>query len=102
MPYLQSDTLLAAARFPKFLDVGGNQGKVNTFAGVKVEDISGGAYNLQKLKEGNNLACFAMQFAAQASPDLIKCSGVLGSASSATSALSSQLTSSLAGLNCPQ
>ncbi|PIA80068.1 Aromatic peroxygenase [Cercospora beticola] len=57
---------------PSFLSVGGNTGKVNSFTGVDVGDLSGGIFNAQNLREGNNLWCFAMQFAAQAAPDTLK------------------------------
>lgn len=102
IPFLQADTLLAAAKYPKFLDVGGNTGTTNSFVGVDVSDITGGVFNSASLAQGNNLACMAMQYAVQASPDLIQCSKVLGSAASAISALTSQLGSSIASLSCPQ
>lgn len=77
-------------------------GKVNTLTGVDPADISGGVFNAQMLTQGNNLACFAMQFAQQAAPDMVKCSGVLSSVTGALSNLSSQVSASLAGLSCPQ
>jgi len=77
-------------------------GKVNTLTGVDPADITGGVYNAQMLTQGNNLACFAMQFAEQAAPDLVKCSSVLASATSALSKLSSQVSTSLKDLSCPQ
>ena len=45
IPFLNSDTTLAATRFPKFLNIGGNMGKGNTFTGVSVNDLTGGALN---------------------------------------------------------
>jgi hypothetical protein len=46
---------------PKLGSVGGNLGKVNTFAGVDLEDVTGGVINLTSLLEGNNLVCFVLE-----------------------------------------
>lgn len=43
-----------------------------------------------------------MQFAAQASPDMVKCSGALSDVTSVLTELNQQLATSLAGLGCPQ
>lgn len=68
--YYAADLVNAALLHPKFLNIGGNTGKVNTFTGVDVTDLSGGLYNAQTLAQGNNAACFGYQFAAQAKPDV--------------------------------
>jgi hypothetical protein len=64
-----------------------NLGKTNTFAGVDVTDLSGGVFNSADLLKGNNAACLAFQFAAQAKPDvalatLTKLTNEIGSISS--------------------
>ncbi|KAK7923484.1 Cloroperoxidase [Apiospora marii] len=46
---------------PVLASVGGNLGRVNSFAGVNVEDITGGVLNATSLLEGNNLVCFVLQ-----------------------------------------
>lgn len=56
----------------RFLSVGGNPGTTNSFTGVSVADLTGGVFNAQSLREGNNLWCFAMQAAAGEAPDLLK------------------------------
>jgi hypothetical protein len=43
-----------------------------------------------------------MQFDVQASPDVVACSGALSSVTSALNTLKNQMSSSLAGLSCPQ
>jgi len=105
-PYTQTsltaDTIVAATNYHKFASVGGNLGKVNTFTGVAPTNISGGVYNSKNLLEGNNLACFAMEFQAQASPDLIKCSGALADITGATSKVQAALAKSMADLGCPK
>ncbi|SMR45843.1 unnamed protein product [Zymoseptoria tritici ST99CH_3D1] len=102
IPFLQADTALAAQKYPKFLNVGGNTGKVNTFTGVDASDISGGVYNTRTLGEGNNAMCFATQFLAQAMPDMIKCSGVLNDVLGAMSQFTQSLNGAFGALNCPQ
>ena len=52
IPLLNSDTVLAATRFPKFLSVGGNTGKKNSFKGLDLEDLTGGAMNSADLLKG--------------------------------------------------
>ncbi|KAI0389929.1 Chloroperoxidase [Xylariaceae sp. FL0594] len=47
-------------KHPELLSVGGNQGAVNTFAGVDISDLTGGLLNATTLLEGNNLICFAL------------------------------------------
>lgn len=102
IPLLNLDTVAAATVYPEFFAVGGNTGKVNTFTGVDIQKLTGGAFNAQSLSQGNNLACFAMEFAVQAAPDAIRCSGVLGDVEAQMAKLNAQLGKSLAGLSCPQ
>ncbi|KAI5195675.1 Cloroperoxidase [Aureobasidium subglaciale] len=93
IPYFASDLLNAAVLHPKFLNIGGNLGKTNTFTGVDVANLTGGVYNAGDLLKGNNAACFAYQFAAQAKPDL---------ALSVFNLVNQALGSVLSVLGCPQ
>lgn len=70
-----------------------NTGKTNSFTGVNVNDLSGGVYNSKSLLQGNNAACFAYQFAAQAKPDV-----ALGALTQLTNTISG-ITSKL---SCPK
>ncbi|KAF2206480.1 hypothetical protein CERZMDRAFT_72150 [Cercospora zeae-maydis SCOH1-5] len=90
--YFLADATNAIALHPKFASVGGNTNGPNTFTGVDIADLSGGVMNGQNLLEGNNLACFAYQFASQAKPDLL----------SALSGLTNTLQDALGDLSCPQ
>ncbi|SJX64389.1 uncharacterized protein SRS1_15029 [Sporisorium reilianum f. sp. reilianum] len=56
-------TLLHAASIdPSLLSVGGNAGKVNTFTGVDVGNLTGGLYNVETLvKDPQALACYLYQ-----------------------------------------
>lgn len=100
IPYFQTDLLAAAMKYPQFLDVGGNTGTVNSFTGLDLQSLTGGAYNAQTLLQGDNLICFAFQAAQQAAPDLLK--GLGGVLTSALSQLDAAFTSVFAELSCPQ
>ena len=91
--YFAADLVNAALLHPKFLSVGGNTGKVNTFTPVDVANLTGGIYNAQTLLKGNNAACFAYQLAAQAKPDV---------ALAALTSLTNALGKITGGLSCPQ
>ncbi|KAI0533778.1 Chloroperoxidase [Xylaria digitata] len=54
------DLVAWAVKHPILLSIGGNQGEVNTFAGVNIADLTGGVLNVTTLLEGNNLICFAL------------------------------------------
>ncbi|TVY23957.1 Aromatic peroxygenase [Lachnellula hyalina] len=102
IPLLALDTVAAALEYPKFLSVGGNTGTVNSFVGVLPEDITEGVFNAATLTQGNNLACFSMQFLAQAAPDLIKGSGVISDILGAVTRLTGAVSTAISGLSCPQ
>ena len=91
--YFLADVANAAALHPKFLNIGGNTGKTNSFTGVNVDDLSGGLFNGASLAKNNNFACLAYQFAAQVKPDL-----ALGALTQLTNAMGSIL----GDLSCPQ
>ena len=91
--YFTADLANAALLHPKFLSVGGNTGKVNTFTPVDVANLTGGLYNAQTFLEGDNAACFAYQFSTQAKPDIAL--GVLTSLTNAVGKVTS-------ALSCPQ
>lgn len=80
--------------------IGGNTGKPNTFTGVSVTDLTGGAFNAETLLEGNNLMCFAFQAANTAAPDILK--GLLGNVVLAVQKLTDALNPILRTLGCPQ
>ena len=99
IPFFQLDLTQAALEHPEFLNVGGNTGKVNTFTGVDLTNLTGGVYNTQTLLQGNNAACFAMELAVMQAPDLI--SG-LATDTSAMDALGVALNNATNSLGCPQ
>jgi hypothetical protein len=91
--YFLVDVVNAAALHPKFLDVGGNLGKTNSFAGVDVSNLTGGLFNSADLLKGNNFGCFIYQLSAQAKPDIL-----LGALTKLTDAIGSLI----GPLSCPQ
>ncbi|KAM3071057.1 hypothetical protein ACMFMG_009964 [Clarireedia jacksonii] len=100
IPYLTKDFLAAALQYPEFVSIGGNTGKVDTFTGVDVEDLTGGVYNAQTLLQGNNAICFAYQFAQQAAPDLLK--GLFSNITQPLAQLNDALGKVFSTLSCPQ
>lgn len=98
--FLQLDLLAAAAEHPEFLSVGGNTGKVNTFTGVDIDDLTGGAYNVQTLAQGDNAVCFAYQAAQQAAPDILK--GLFSSVTKPLAQLNDALGKVFTALSCPE
>ncbi|KAF2030518.1 Cloroperoxidase [Setomelanomma holmii] len=91
--YFLADAVNAAVLHPKFLNVGGNTGTTNSFAGVDITNLTGGVYNSASLLQGNNFACFVYQLSAQAKPDAIL--GVL-------TQLTNAVGSIIGKLGCPQ
>lgn len=100
IPYFNLDMVAAALQYPQFLDVGGNTGKVNTFSGVDLQNVTGGVFNSATLAQGDNAICFAYQFAQQAAPDILK--GLFSSTTSPLAKLNSALASVFAERRCPQ
>ena len=91
--YFLVDVLNAAKLHPKFLSIGGNTGKTDSFTGVDIADLTGGIFNSADLLKGNNFGCFVYQLSAQARPDIL-----LGALNKLTDAIGSIISP----LGCPQ
>ncbi|KAF1940554.1 hypothetical protein EJ02DRAFT_455963 [Clathrospora elynae] len=91
--YFAADLLNAASLHPEFLEIGGNTGTAGSFTSVDIGNLTGGVFNVGTLLQGNNLACFVFQLAAQAKPDIAL--GALG-------ALTGAINNVIGGLSCPQ
>ncbi|EME80788.1 uncharacterized protein MYCFIDRAFT_79994 [Pseudocercospora fijiensis CIRAD86] len=65
---LNLDLVSWTLQYPQLASIGGNLGRVNSFAGVDLSDPVGGLLNLSNLLEGNNLLCFALQIVKLAAP----------------------------------
>ncbi|KAI1328540.1 oxidase [Xylariaceae sp. FL0255] len=57
---LNLDIVEWVLKYPNLLSVGGNMGKVNSFAGLDFENITGGVLDATSILEGNNLICFTL------------------------------------------
>lgn len=100
IPYLEEDTLAMAIKYPEFLAVGGNTGKVNTFTGVNLQNLTGGVYSASNLLQGNNLICFGLEASLQEAPDIL--SGLYQDTDAAMDALGTAVNKATSGLGCPK
>ncbi|CAE6416161.1 unnamed protein product [Rhizoctonia solani] len=87
--HIMPDMVKVAAAYPEFFSFGGNTGSPNSFAGVNLEDLTGGVYNTKDLLDGKKLICFALQ-ASQA-----------GMAAPASNFFSEHMTPILSSMGCP-
>ncbi|SMR43126.1 unnamed protein product [Zymoseptoria tritici ST99CH_1E4] len=78
---------------PNAVKIGGNTGTVNSFVGLDIADVSGGAFNAADLLNGNNLLCFATQAAQAGDIDALKF---------LTAPLKSMFENALGSLGCPE
>lgn len=99
IPFFNLDVISAAETYPEFISVGGNTGTTNSYTGVDLSNLTGGVYNAQSLLQGNNLACFALQAAQAAAPDLLK---PIFPGGNALAQLNTAVGNALAPLSCPQ
>lgn len=83
---------------PALLSVGGNTGTVNSFAGIDVENLTGGVFNAANLLEGNNLVCFALEVVKFAGPNAL--SSALKTLSKPVELLG-EVAAPLVDLSCP-
>ncbi|POR39495.1 hypothetical protein TPAR_00289 [Tolypocladium paradoxum] len=100
IPFFSLDLCEAAVKHPEFLAVGGNTGKVNTFTGVNVIELTNGVFDVKTLLEGNNAICFAFQFGQQAAPDLLN--GLFSSTAKPLAQFNGALVKVLSSLRGPQ
>ncbi|CAE6489927.1 unnamed protein product, partial [Rhizoctonia solani] len=99
LPLFDLDLVYMGLKHPEFLSIGGNTGKVNSFAGVNLGNLTGGVYNSVDLLQGNNLICFGLQAMQQAIPDILK--GVVGDLTVALGLWTSKILPILSPLGCP-
>ncbi|KDE05697.1 hypothetical protein MVLG_03931 [Microbotryum lychnidis-dioicae p1A1 Lamole] len=80
--------------------IGGNTGKVDSFVGFDVANVTGGVLNAQTLLEGNNLFCFAYATARAGIPTIL--GGLVCTLGQTLGFLDSKLAGILPQLGCPQ
>ncbi|MCJ1263364.1 hypothetical protein MMC22_003234 [Lobaria immixta] len=102
IPYFLSDYKTQVQEHPELLAFGGNTGTVNSFTGLDVTNLTGGAYNAETLLQGNNLGCFLFQSAVLLAPDLIRNTGVIADVLGAVAKVNTAVAQAVSGLGCPQ
>lgn len=100
IPEVLVDLFLNNGIYPGIVRIGGNTGKVNTFTGVDLQNLTNGAYNLETLSQGNNGACFLLQASLAGLPDAAD--PALGAAGSLLGWVTQQLGPTAEKLGCPQ
>ncbi|KAI5810385.1 hypothetical protein BZA77DRAFT_328089 [Pyronema omphalodes] len=71
------DLIKMAAKYPQLLKVGGNTGRVNSFVGFDLGNITGGIYNSLDLLNVDKLVCFIFRVLLVIVPDTLQ-GGLLG------------------------
>ncbi|KAF7193697.1 Dothistromin biosynthesis peroxidase dotB [Pseudocercospora fuligena] len=93
------DLIPEFAAYPATFRFGGNTNGVNTYTGVDIANLTGGAYNAQTLFQGNNFGCFFLQTEQQAIP--LQLQGGVNDVAKATALVLKYLTPLSAKLGCP-
>ncbi|CCF36009.1 oxidase [Colletotrichum higginsianum] len=96
---LNLDLVALITKYPQMGSIGGNMGKVNSFAGVDLSDLTGGVLNLAKLLEGNNLLCFVFEVLKTASPNSL--STVFAIIEKPLALVTDALSAAVLSLACP-
>lgn len=66
------DLVKIAQTVPEAVSVGGNTGTTNSFTGVDLGDITGGAYHTQDLLDPTKFVCFFYQLSLAIVPDFLR------------------------------
>lgn len=67
-----TDLLAMAEIVPSVVSVGGNTGTVNSFTGIDLGDITGGAYGVGDLADPTKFSCFFYQLMLAVVPDILR------------------------------
>jgi len=86
-----TDLLTMSQTVPGVVAVGGNTGTVNSFAGVDLADVTGGAYHNADLLDPPKFVCYFYQILLAATPDILRSRALGGILGTALGLLNSQL-----------
>ncbi|PGH00424.1 hypothetical protein GX51_05832 [Blastomyces parvus] len=86
-------------KYPELASIGGNMGKVDTFAGLDLGNLTQGIANLGHVFEGNNLICFLLQIVKGFAPNSL--SSTIATLEAPLKLLTEALSVPLLDLNCP-
>ncbi|KAI5780118.1 hypothetical protein EDC01DRAFT_633576 [Geopyxis carbonaria] len=95
------DLVRMAAITPGILRVGGNTGTVNSFSGVDVGDLTGGAFRLLDLLDPRKLVCYIFQTTMVIVPDALQ-GGLVGSVLGLVYELLNKMVAPLIDNSCPR
>ncbi|KAF2824766.1 Cloroperoxidase [Ophiobolus disseminans] len=96
---LNVDLVGWVSKYPVLGSIGGNTGKVSSFSGLDLSNITGGVLNAKTLLEGNNLLCFVFQSLKIFLPNSL--SSILSSIAGPINSVTDTLTAPLLSLSCP-
>lgn len=96
---LNVDLVEWISKHPRLGSIGGNMGEVQTFAGVDLGNVTGGAVNGVSLLEDNNLFCFAMEVVKTFAPNAL--ATVFKTLSTPLDMLNEAIVDPLLDLSCP-
>lgn len=99
IPAAAADIVIGQLMSPGTSVVGGNTGTTNSFVGIDLGSLTGGAYNSANLLEGNNLACFAFQALQNGFPDVL--SPLFSNIAPVLQLINDVLAPILSNLSCP-
>lgn len=94
------DLAYTASKYPDVVEIGGNTGKVNTFTGVNIANLTGGTFNGATLLQGNNLGCFFFEAFSAALPDEL--AGLVSNVATVTQLVQKYTSPITSSLGCPQ
>lgn len=97
---LSLDIVSLQLKYPKLGSIGGNAGKVNTFTGVDLANLTSGVLDSTTLLDNNNLMCFALSAVKLASPTYLN--KLYGTAGAVINLLLNAVNVPLLSLSCPQ
>jgi hypothetical protein len=97
--HLNLDLLAWISKHPELANMGGNLGEVNSFAGIDLEDLTGGVVNAVTLLEGNNLICFTLEIIKAFAPNSL--STLFATLEKPLQLINDALLDPLLDLNCP-
>ncbi|KAF7536945.1 heme-thiolate peroxidase [Neopestalotiopsis clavispora] len=96
---LNLDLVSWIMKHPVLASVGGNLGEVNSFAGLDLEDVTGGLLNATSLLEGNNLFCFALEVVKTFAPNSL--SSLFATLTTPLELINNAILDPILDLSCP-
>ena len=96
---LNIDLVQWLEKHPRLASSGGNLGQVNSFAGIDLGDLTGGAINSANYLEGNNLVCTSLELVKAFAPNSL--STLFATLGKPLKLLNDALLDPILDLSCP-